>query len=118
MCSSRGCKPRDSQNEDTRVGECDVNVGEECREKTGGAYVGMTGSAGLSARFPIWRHTAATNEIEAAPAPPGSVISAEDPPAISIRMFTTDAVMDHRGQESGPVQKASKKAAQRDEQGA
>lgn len=40
-----------------------------------------------------------------------------DPPAISIRRCSIDASLDHRGQESDPLQKKPKKPAQGEEQG-
>lgn len=60
---------------------CDVNVGEECREKHewGVCRRDWFSKAG-PASCPIWSHAAATKEIEAVPAPPGSVISAEPHP--------------------------------------
>lgn len=96
LCSGRGCS-QEVVKIDTRVGGCDVDVGEERREKTGGEAVSgrpvqlagrrvfRSGGKLLPQRRSKPRRTTRLRDLGV------------DPPTISIRRSSTDAVLDHRG---------------------
>lgn len=66
-----------------RVGDCDVNVGEESREKAGGATSARPVHK-LSDLEVCCRHKGDRSRTS----PPGSVILGGDPPASSMRRFS------------------------------